>query len=462
MEKEIQMTKGQRFSFMFTLLMGSFTMSISQSSLSTAYPTLMKFFGVNATTIQWLTTGFMLMMCIMMPVSPWLMNNVNFKWLYLGVMILFELGTLMIVFADTYWMALVGRLLEGMAVGIRFTTFQAVLLLISPKEHRTQTMGFVGLVLGSALACGPIISGIVLNYMKWQNLFWLFMIIIAILIVMSLFSMQDVVDRHAYHLDFVSVIYSVGLIGLLYFINSLSNTHAFPAWLWIELAISIVLTVLFVYRNLHEKEPMLDLHVLKYANFDIGVLLTGFSYISLIVTTVVYPMFYQDILGKSTLVSGLALVPPAVLLSILNPLTGKLASSIGMKPTLITGMAMILVGWGGLFIGLNHLNMWTMIILACLIEGGNAFVMMPATTLGANSLPEELIPHGTAVTTTARQLLGSLGVALAMMIIIAGGHTVQERVGYGHAFAFFFILEVVGMIFALIIKSDKVEAEAQA
>ena len=89
MNEEIAMTKGQRMTFMFTLLMGSFTMSISQSSLSTAYPTLMRYFDVSAPTIQWLTTGFMLMMCIMMPVSPWLMNNVNFKALYLGVMILF-------------------------------------------------------------------------------------------------------------------------------------------------------------------------------------------------------------------------------------------------------------------------------------------------------------------------------------------------------------------------------------
>ena len=95
-----------------------------------------------------------------------------------------------------------------------------------------------------------------------------------------------------------------------------------------------------------------------------------------------------------------------------------------------------------------------MILIACIIEGGNAFVMMPATTMGANSLPENMIPHGTAITTTVRQLLGSLGVALAMIIIVAGGHTSSEIIGYHHAFGFFCILEIVGLILAIILRDD--------
>ena len=112
--------------------------------------------------------------------------------------------------------------------------------------------------------------------------------------------------------------------------------------------------------------------------------------------------------------SGLALVPPAALLSILNLVSGRLADKVGFKITLLIGMVMLVVGWAILFIFSYHLNVLEMILIACIIEGGNAFVMMPATTMGANSLPENMIPHGTAITTTVRQLLGSLGVALAI------------------------------------------------
>ena len=70
----------------------------------------------------------------------------------------------MIIFAPTFWFALLGRLLEATAVGILFPSFQTVLMTITPKDKRGQTMGAAGLVMGSALAVGPIISGIVLNF----------------------------------------------------------------------------------------------------------------------------------------------------------------------------------------------------------------------------------------------------------------------------------------------------------
>ena len=152
--------------------------------------------------------------------------------------------------------------------------------------------------------------------------------------------------------------------------------------------------------------------------------------------------------------SGLALVPPAVLLSILNLVSGRLADKVGFKITLLIGMVMLVVGWAILFIFSYHLNVLGMILIACIIEGGNAFVMMPATTMGANSLPENMIPHGTAITTTVRQLLGSLGVALAMIIIVAGGHTLSEIIGYHYTFGFFCILEIVGLILAIILRDD--------
>lgn len=138
--------------FILTLLSGTFTMSISQSSLSTAYPTLMKFFGVTAPTIQWLTTGFMLIMCIMMPISPWLLNNFSFKKIFLSVVAIFALGTLIIIVAPNFPMAMLGRALEAVGVGILFPSFQSVLMTITPEDNRGATMGYAGLVMGSALA----------------------------------------------------------------------------------------------------------------------------------------------------------------------------------------------------------------------------------------------------------------------------------------------------------------------
>ncbi|WDT64839.1 DHA2 family efflux MFS transporter permease subunit [Companilactobacillus crustorum] len=446
--------------FILTLLSGTFTMSISQSSLSTAYPTLMKFFGVTAPTIQWLTTGFMLIMCIMMPISPWLLNNFSFKKIFLSVVAIFALGTLIIIVAPNFPMAMLGRALEAVGVGILFPSFQSVLMTITPEDNRGATMGYAGLVMGSALASGPIISGIVLNFLQWQGLFVIFLLIMIVIFISGLFNIKDVMPRHKANLDLISTIYLLGLIGLLYVVNQAGATKSLSANLLILLVISIILTILFVHRQLTKQQPLLDLKVMKNFNFDLAVLLTGFSYISLIVVTIIYPLYYQNILHTSVLMSGLALVPPAIVLSILNPLTGKLADKIGFKSTLIIGMAMIVVGWFFLFALRIKLSIWPMILIATLIEGGNAFVMMPATTLGGNSLSEELIPHGTAIITTVRQLLGSLGVSLTTLILVTTNqnHRLPANnglVGYQAVFTFFFGMAIIGFIFALLIKNNK-------
>ncbi len=446
--------------FIITLLLGTFTMSISQSSLSTAYPTLMKFFGVTAPTIQWLTTGFMLIMCIMMPISPWLLNNFSFKKIFLSVVAIFSIGTLIIIVAPNFPTAMLGRGLEAIGVGVLFPSFQSVLLTITPESNRGVTMGYAGLVMGSALASGPIISGIVLNFLQWQGLFVIFLLIMIVIFISGLFNIKDVMPRHKTELDLLSTVYLLGIIGLLYVVNQAGSTKSFSTSLIILLVISIVFTFLFIHRQLTKDQPLLDLKVMKNFNFDLAVLLTGFSYISLIVVTIIYPLYYQNILHTSVLMSGLALVPPAILLSILNPLTGKLADKIGFKSTLIIGMSMIVLGWFLLFVIHAKLSIWPMIFIALLIEGGNAFVMMPATTLGGNSLSEELIPHGTAIITTVRQLLGSLGVSLATLILVTTNlnHHLPANnglIGFQRVFAFFFGMAIIGFIFALLIKNDK-------
>ena len=456
---EIQNSLARKL-FIITLLSGTFTMSISQSSLSTAYPTLMKFFGVTAPTIQWLTTGFMLIMCIMMPISPWLLNNFSFKKIFLSVVAIFAIGTFVIIIAPNFPMAMLGRGLEAIGVGILFPSFQSVLMTITPESKRGATMGYAGLVIGSALASGPIISGIVLNFLQWQGLFVIFLLIMIVIFISGLINIKDVMPRHKASLDLISTVYLLGLIGLLYVVNQAGATKSFGTNLIILLVISLILTFLFIHRQLTKQEPLLDLKVMKNFNFDLAVLLTGFSYISLIVVTIIYPLYYQNILHTSVLMSGLALVPPAIVLSILNPLTGRLADRIGFKSTLITGMSMIVVGWFLLFVIQAKLSIWPMILIATLIEGGNAFVMMPATTLGGNALPEDLIPHGTAIITTVRQLLGSLGVSLATLILVTTNqnHHLPANnglIGYQRVFAFFFGMAIIGFIFALLIKNNK-------
>lgn len=460
---DLQGRSYNHLAFIWTLLAGTFTMSISQSSLSTAYPTLMRYFGVPASTVQWLTTGFMLVMVVMMPVSPWLLNNIRFPVLFVSVLALFDIGTFIIYLAPSFGLMMLGRVMEAMAVGIMFPSYQTVMLRITPEKQRGGVMGMAGLVMGSALAVGPIISGIVLRYTTWQGLFVVFMVVITIVFLVALKTIKDVMPQHESHLDYWSVISSVGFIGILYVVNQIGKVNVNWGWMTGLLIVSLLAVAFFVWRQFQTTTPLLDLRVLKTFNFDLAVLLTGTSYIALIVVTIIFPLYYQEVLGMSPFASGMALVPGAVVLSLLNPLTGKLADHIGFKATMLTGMSMIVLGWLWLTLVPGRQSLIAMILIATLIEGGNAFVMMPAVTLGANSLPDQLISHGTAVITTVRQILGSTGVAVATLILAmvtashikVTTHLAATMSGYHAVFLTFLIVAVVGWIFAAMLRDGR-------
>ncbi|QBO36674.1 MFS transporter [Periweissella cryptocerci] len=451
------LTKTQRTWFMITLLGATFSMSISQSALATAYPSIMKQFELTAGTVQWLTTGFMLLMTIMMPISPWLLANFKFKPLFNMILLTFIIGTLMAVLAHSWNILLVGRLIEGIAVGALFPTFQSVLLAITPEAERGQVMGKAGLVMGSALATGPIVSGVVLQYLSWRALFGVFLVILILILILAQFFMRNVTSLKPYKLDWLSTVTIIGFAGLIYAINMLT-AKAWSSALIVG-GISIILTGIFIYRQLHMDAPLLDIKVFKSSVFTKSVFLTGISYIGLIVTTVLMPLYYQVILHLPILASGLLMVPAAVGLSLLNPRSGKMLDYLGAKKTVMTGLGMMIVGFGLLALPFGQLSLWKSLIAAMIIEGGNAFAMMPAVTFGANTLTASQIPHGTAITTTVRQMLGSLGVMVAMAILTVVSQAERQVdmavQGFHVAFISFMIIELIGVIVTITLPNKK-------
>lgn len=187
------------------------------------------------------------------------------------------------------------------------------------------------------------------------------------------------------------------------------------AW-WLVLVISLVLLASFAIRQGHLSEPFLDLSVFKYSGFLPGLLLTGISYSGLIIATVLMPLFYQNVFQFNPLVSGLLMIPAALFLSNLNPKAGNLLNKIGLRKLVYIGMSMMILGY--LVLALLGSKSWLAVIIgAMLLEGGNAFIMMPAITAANNALPEKLVSHGTALITTVRQVMGSISVVIATLLV---------------------------------------------
>ncbi|MCP0888062.1 MFS transporter [Ligilactobacillus sp. WILCCON 0076] len=435
------------------LLAIAFVMSISQSTMTTTYPILMKQFGVQTSTVQWLTTGFMVTMTLVMPLSPWLLDNVSLRKLLNVIVSVFILGTIIAMAAPNFNWIIWGRLIEGLAVGALFPIFQSLILESSSKKERGLAMGVVGLVMGSALAVGPIISGVVLQFVSWRALFGLFIVLLLFLIVRIQSAIKVIHPLTPTRFDWLSAGLLIGFGGLLYAINLFPTEGTKLKW-WLLLLISLAVLVLFAWRQRQLKEPFLNLKVLYFPGYAAALLLTGISYSGLIIATVILPLYYQQIFGLAPLWSGLLMVPAAYILSRLNPIAGKLLNRVGLKVLVWLGMSFITLGF--LILGTSGTQwLWTSILGGILLESGNAFTMMPALTAANNALPKELMSHGTALITTMRQVIGATSVVVATGLIAYFANHFSYSQALLLTARWLLILPILGFLVSLVLKTKE-------
>lgn len=170
------------------LMVGSFCTFLNSTLMNTAFPAIMKDFSISTATVQWLTTGFMMVNGVMIPISAWLINRFSSKTMYLWAMLTFLLGTVVSFTAQNFGVLLAGRLIQGIGVGVSMPLLQTIMLSIFPPEKRGAAMGTVGLVIGLAPALGPTLSGWIVDNWTWRELFGMIIPIVVAVIILAFSS----------------------------------------------------------------------------------------------------------------------------------------------------------------------------------------------------------------------------------------------------------------------------------
>ena len=400
-----------------TLLVGTFSTFITQTLLTTAFPTLMNYFNISANAVQWLTTGFMLIMGIMIPVSAWMLTRINSKYLYLAAMVIFGLGTILAYLSVNFQMLLIARMIQAMGVGISAPVFQTIMSSVYPPEKRGSAMGTAGIVIGLAPAIGPTLSGWIIDNYNWRALFLFIMPINLAVIIISFFTLRKVLPTSKQPIDWWSVLIStIGFGSMLYGFSSVGESGWGDPVVIATLIIGVVFIGLFVYRQLHMEQPLLELRVFKIPAFTLSAILTSLAYMAMMGVEMILPMYIQTVLGRSAMDSGLILLPGAIMMGIMSPITGRIFDHIGARRLAMTGMLLLTTGTA-FFLSISATTpiLWIIVVYAIRMFG-LTMVTMPVTTTGINALPFNLISHGTAANNTLRQVAASMGTAVLISV----------------------------------------------
>ena len=444
-------------------LLGAFICYLNSTFMNVALSDIMKDLNISVSTAQWLSTGYMLATGIIIPFTAFLIDKFKNRTLFFISIGLFTIGTIIGAFATNFTMLLTARLIQGLASGIIIPLMQTVFMIIFPIEKRGFAMGIVGIVLAFAPAIGPTLSGWIINIYPWRYLFYVTLPFAILDLILGYFLLKNVTENKSVHFDIISFIGStIGFGGLLFGFSNAGNYSWTDINVYLPLIIGIVFLIIFVWRQLNMEEPMLNLAVFKSTVFTFATIISMIAYAGLISSELILPMYLEDVRGSSAFDTGLTLMPGAIVMGIMNPITGKLFDKFGARYLALTGLTILTLGT----FGLSFLSVSTPVIYIISIYAirmlGISMLLMPLSTSALNSLHKNLYAHGNAANNTLRQVAGSIGTSLIVTLMskstISSGYTDPAKAqvyGMNISFACTAALTLVGLIIAFFVIKRK-------
>ncbi|WP_246247669.1 MDR family MFS transporter [Piscibacillus halophilus] len=466
-----QIRKGPMVAIM---LVGAFFAILNETLLATALPTIMDDFGITENKVQWLTTAFLLTNGVMIPISAFLIERFSTRKIFFTAISVFILGTFIASISHTFELLLAARVVQAAGSGIMLPLLMTVTLTIFPKEKRGTAMGFAGLVISFAPAIGPTLSGWLLEYFSWRGLFYVVLPIAITALIFAFYVVQNVTRVTKPKIDIISIILSsFGFGGLLFGFSSAGENGWGSPIVLISIIAGAIIIALFVWRQLKMKTPMLEFRVFKFPIFSISLIITMIVLMAMIGAETLLPLYMQNVRGFTPFESGLMLLPGAIVMGIMSPITGRLFDSLGARKLAIPGLLIVSITT---FLFTN-LSMDTSFVYLTVIYAirmfGLSLAMMPVMTNGLNQLPLEWNAHGSAMANTLQQVSASIGTAILVTVMttttshfepnadqlqgLSQAEIVDQALisGYNMAFVVATVLSFVGMLLAFLLQKQK-------
>nr|WP_140460299.1 DHA2 family efflux MFS transporter permease subunit [Cellulomonas oligotrophica] len=407
------------------LLTSTFIVILNETTMGVALPSLMDSLGITAATGQWLTTGFLLTMAVVIPVTGFLLQRVTTRTAFLTAMGLFSAGTLVCALAPGFEVLLVGRVVQAGGTAIMLPLLMTTVMTVTPVAGRGRTMGNISVVISVAPALGPTLSGLVLSTLEWRWIFGLVLPIALGSLVLGALRLTDVTTPGTARIDVLSVVLSaLGFGGLVFGLSHLGEaaTGTVHASTVVALVVGGAALSLFVARQLRLQRTdaaLLDLRTFRSRTFGSAVATMAIMMMSLFGVIIMIPIYAQRVLGLDTLATGLLLLPGGLVMGLLAPLVGRGYDRFGPRPLLVPGtVAVSAAVWGLTLLG-EQSAPWMLVAAHMTMSVGLALVFTPLFTSALGSLAPGLYSHGSAMIGTVQQVGGAAGTAVFVTVLTA-------------------------------------------
>ncbi|MGX5715573.1 DHA2 family efflux MFS transporter permease subunit [Arthrobacter sp. MAHUQ-56] len=425
-----------------TLLVATFVVILNETIMNVALQRLMVDLRVDPPTVQWLSTGFMLTMAVVIPTTGFILQSLSTRAVFMLAMGLFAGGTALAAAAPGFEVLLLARIVQASGTAIMLPLLMTTILTLVPLAKRGAVMGNVSIAISVAPAMGPTVSGLILEHFTWRFMFVFVLPVALAALAIGAKYLTNVGEAEKARLDVLSVVLTVPAFGgLVYGLSQIGGGHggqAGPGAAAIAaLVVGVAALAVFVLRQVRLQKaaaPLLDLRAFNFRMFTVSVLLMVVAMMALFGGVILLPLYLQEVRGLGSLETGLALLPGGLAMGLLGPVIGRAFDKVGPLPLTVSGsILMVVTLWQFSMLDAGT-PVWWIVTLHVGLSFGLALLFTPAFTTGLNPLPPHLYSHGSAIMSTTQQVAGAAGTALLVSIFAVVSATSGLVAGMSAAF----------------------------
>lgn len=283
----------------------SFSGVVVETAMNVTFPTLMEEFGIGTSTVQWITTGYLLVLACIIPASSYLKKCFTTKTLFVTAICLFIIGTVMAAVTPVFSLLLAGRLIQGVGTGIALPLMFNIVLEQVPEERLGLMMGIASLITAMAPAVGPSIGGLIVSNFGWRMIFVALLPLLLLAFLFGIFSIRQVTETKKISFQLVNYLFLAAGFACFIFATSTASESGWTSVPVIVLFLaSIISLVIFYRRSIRSKNPLIDLHVFRTLPFTLSVFVILLIQFICLGLGFLIPNYAQIVSGQDAFLAG--------------------------------------------------------------------------------------------------------------------------------------------------------------